>query len=100
LICGKLLDGLDADNGRLLLGRFSYWKGKLMARKFPLHPAHPERICWGCDKYCPADSLQCGNGSGRTQHPAEVLGEDWYEYGDWGLEVEPEQKSLTLPETD
>jgi hypothetical protein len=63
-------------------------------------PAHPERICWGCDKYCPADSLQCGNGSGRTQHPAEVLGEDWYEYGDWGLEVEPEQKSLTLPEKD
>ncbi|THF65155.1 DUF3079 domain-containing protein [Pseudothauera rhizosphaerae] len=59
-----------------------------MAKKFPLHPRHPERICWGCDKYCPADSLACGNGSGRTQHPAELLGEDWYTYGDWGLDVE------------
>ncbi|HOB95665.1 MAG TPA: DUF3079 domain-containing protein, partial [Aquabacterium sp.] len=37
-----------------------------MAKKFPLHPSHPERICWGCDKYCPKDSLACGNGSGRT----------------------------------
>jgi hypothetical protein len=56
-----------------------------MAKKIPLHPKHPERICWGCDKYCPADSLGCGNGSGRTQHPAELLGEDWYEWGDWGI---------------
>ncbi|PQK68826.1 hypothetical protein CG428_23325, partial [Pantoea ananatis] len=23
-----------------------------MAKKFPLHPSHPERICWGCDRYC------------------------------------------------
>lgn len=56
-----------------------------MAKKFPLHPKHPERICWGCDKYCPADNLGCGNGSERTPHPAELLGEDWYEHGDWGL---------------
>ena len=41
------------------------------------HPAHPERVCWGCDKYCPADDLRCGNGTERTQHPAELLGEDW-----------------------
>jgi hypothetical protein len=20
----------------------------------PIHPTHPERICWGCDKFCPA----------------------------------------------
>ena len=46
-----------------------------MAKKFPLHPKHPERICWGCDKYCPVDSLSCGNGSDRTQHPAELLGD-------------------------
>lgn len=59
-----------------------------MAKKFPLHPKHPERICWGCDKYCPADSLACGNGSGRTQHPIELLGDDWYEWGDWGI-VDP-----------
>lgn len=57
-----------------------------MAKKFPLQPKHPERICWGCDRYCPADDLGCGNGSGRTQHPAELLGEDWYQWGDWGLE--------------
>ena len=28
-----------------------------MAKKFPLNPPHPERICWGCDKYCAADAL-------------------------------------------
>ncbi|MDR2788606.1 MAG: DUF3079 domain-containing protein [Candidatus Accumulibacter sp.] len=48
-----------------------------MVKKIPLHPKHPERICWGCDKYCPADSLNCGNGSERTPHPVELLGEDW-----------------------
>jgi len=52
-----------------------------MAKKFPKHPTHPERICWGCDKYCPAHSLQCGNGLERTQHPAEVFGDDWFEWG-------------------
>ncbi len=40
-----------------------------MAKKFPLHPSHPERICWGCDRYCPANSLACGNGADRTMHP-------------------------------
>ncbi|KRC85464.1 hypothetical protein D3C87_706040 [compost metagenome] len=57
-----------------------------MAKKFPLHPKHPERICWGCDRYCPTDSMACGNGSGRTMHPAESLGDDWYMVGDWGFE--------------
>lgn len=55
-------------------------------QRFPLHPKHPERICWGCDKYCPANSLMCGNGSGRTEHPYEILGEDWYTWGDWGFD--------------
>ncbi|MFZ5484560.1 MAG: DUF3079 domain-containing protein [Pseudomonadota bacterium] len=59
-----------------------------MAKKFPLRPKHPERICWGCDKYCPADNLICGNGSGRTEHPIESLGEDWYKQGDWGFEID------------
>ena len=54
-----------------------------MAKKISLHPAHPERICWGCDKYCPADSLSCGNGSERALHPVELFGEDWL---DWGLD--------------
>ncbi len=59
-----------------------------MARKFPIKPNHPERICWGCDRYCAANELACGNGSGRTQHPIEVLGEDWYL--DWGVEPDSE----------
>jgi hypothetical protein len=48
-----------------------------MAKKFPLQPAHPERICWGCDRYCPADAMLCGNGSVATLHPAELFGADW-----------------------
>ena len=58
-----------------------------MAKKIPIHPKHPERICWGCDKYCAADSLRCGNGSERSQHPAELFGDDWME---WGLDSESE----------
>ena len=69
-----------------------------MAKKFPLHPKHPERICWGCDKYCPADNLGCGNGSERTPHPAELLGEDWYEHGDWGLSETVDAPSAPAPE--
>lgn len=60
-----------------------------MAKPFPLHPKHPERICWGCDRYCAATDLACGNGADRTMHPAEMLGDDWYEHGDWGLAPEP-----------
>jgi hypothetical protein len=48
--------------------------------KLPLHPKHPERVCWGCDKFCSADSLDCGNGTVRTQHPVEIFGEDWLEW--------------------
>lgn len=54
-----------------------------MAKKFPLNPPHPERICWGCDRYCPASDLACGNGSSRTQHPSELFGEDWLSAGAW-----------------
>src|SRR5262249_8580668 len=52
---------------------------------FPIHPKHPERICWGCDKYCPADDLRCGDGTIRTEHPVELFGEDWFE---WLMEKE------------
>lgn len=48
-----------------------------MRKRFPLLPAHPERVCWGCDKYCPAASMACGNGSDRTPHPSELFGPDW-----------------------
>jgi hypothetical protein len=50
----------------------------MVAKHFPLHPSHPERVCWGCDRYCcAAQSMQCGNGSVRTPHPAELFGDDW-----------------------
>ena len=49
-----------------------------MAKRFPIAPAHPERICWGCDLYCPAEDLRCGNGSDRTQHPIELMGAEWF----------------------
>lgn len=44
-----------------------------------LRPKHPERICWGCDRYCRADDLRCGSGFIRTPHPVEIFGEDWWE---------------------
>ena len=50
--------------------------------RVPLAPAHPERTCWGCDKYCPADDLGCGNGTIRTLHPIELFGDDWIEWSD------------------
>ena len=43
----------------------------------PLAPKHPERVCWGCNKYCPETDLACGNGTIRTPHPIELFGEDW-----------------------
>jgi hypothetical protein len=59
-----------------------------MAKKFPIVPANPHRVCWGCDKYCPSDAMACGNGSVRTPHPSELFGEDWAE---WGLEAREEE---------
>ena len=59
-----------------------------MAR-IPLHPKHPERICWGCDLYCAADDLRCGNGTIRTQHPVELFGDDWVD-----PDEEPPQAAL------
>lgn len=49
-------------------------------KKFPIHPAHPERTCWGCDRYCAASAMLCGNGSERSQHPVELFGPDWAEW--------------------
>lgn len=50
-----------------------------MAKRFPVHPPHPERICWGCERLCPATHMVCGNGKERTEHPCELFGDDWYE---------------------
>lgn len=52
-----------------------------------LRPRNPERVCWGCDQYCPADTLGCANGSIRTPHPSELFGDDWLE---WEQRGEPE----------
>ena len=52
-----------------------------MAKKFPILPARPERTCWGCDRYCAADAMICGNGTERTQHPSELFGEGWEREG-------------------
>ena len=51
-----------------------------MTKKFPIHPAKPERLCWGCDQYCSIDSMACSNE--RSPHPVELFGEDWLEWGD------------------
>lgn len=48
-----------------------------MSKRFPENPPHPERNCWGCDRYCAANAMLCGNGSERTQHPVELFGPDW-----------------------
>jgi hypothetical protein len=56
------------------------WNTDSVMSKIPLTPVHPERICWGCDKYCPADDLRCGNGTVRTMHPVELFGDDWLEW--------------------
>lgn len=69
-----------------------------MAKPFPHNPKHPERICWGCDRYCPSNALACGNGADRTMHPAEMIGDDWYLHGDWGVEqVESTEESESTP---
>jgi len=51
-----------------------------MNKKFPIHPAKPERVCWGCDQYCSIDSMACSNE--RSPHPVELFGEDWLAWGD------------------
>ena len=51
-----------------------------MAKRFPIHPPHPERTCWGCDRYCAADAMICGNGTVRTEHPVEFFGPDWHDW--------------------
>jgi hypothetical protein len=43
--------------------------GRLM-RAAILHPARPERVCWGCEKFCPAHD------------PSELFGDDWLEWAE------------------
>jgi len=65
-----------------------------VSKPFPVLPAHPERICWGCDRYCAADALMCGNGSLATPHPSELFGEDWMT---WGQEAKAEDPAAQPP---
>ena len=64
-----------------------------MRRRIPIRPGHPERICWGCELYCPADDMRCGNGTDRTQHPIELWGEDWMDFGPDGAESDPKSRT-------
>ncbi|TSE29291.1 DUF3079 domain-containing protein [Tepidimonas charontis] len=68
-----------------------------MAKRFPIRPLHPERVCWGCDQYCPSDALKCGNGTVRTPHPVEVFGDDWM---DWGLDAGAATTGADAPRRD
>jgi hypothetical protein len=61
-----------------------------MSKKFPDNPKNPQRVCWGCDVFCAANDMRCGNGSDRTPHPAELFGEDWRTW-------EQPQASFTQP---
>ena len=45
-----------------------------------IYPKHPERICWGCEKLCPANHLMCRET--RAAHPVELFGDDWWEVSD------------------
>ena len=53
----------------------------MATKKFPNAPQHPERVCRGCDLYCPVKDMRCGNGSDRTPHPSELFGPDWVDWG-------------------
>ena len=50
--------------------------------RIPWRPRSPERVCWGCDTFCPVDDLACGNGTIAALHPAELFGDDWLEWVD------------------
>jgi hypothetical protein len=65
-----------------------------MVKKFPIHPANPERICWGCDQFCSTDSMACANE--RSPHPMELFGEDWMAWGNNPLEKSDQRTTEDL----
>jgi hypothetical protein len=65
-----------------------------------LHPARPERVCWGCEKLCPAHDLACGNGTIRTPHPSELFGDDWLEWSEGQNEAPQATAALTSGDSD
>ena len=61
-------------------------------RLLPLAEAMPT-----CSGRCsPAEDLLCGNGSDRTPHPAELLGEDWYRPGDWSFDLDGIEEAKSI----
>jgi hypothetical protein len=58
-------------------------QSRIYGQKISYFPQKPRAHLLGCDKYCAATDLQCGNGSERIQHPFELDGPDWYRQGDW-----------------
>lgn len=48
-----------------------------VVKRSSIYPPHTERICWGCDRWCPATHMVCGNGKERTEHPCELFGDSW-----------------------
>lgn len=66
-----------------------------MAKKFPIHPANPERICWGCDQFCATDAMACANE--RSPHPAELFGEDWLAWGEQRLAPAAASETSAVP---
>ena len=71
-----------------------------MVKRFPVRPGHPERICWGCERFCPADDMRCGNGTERAQHPIELWGEDWMSFGLDEAPAEPAEEAPATSVTD
>lgn len=69
-----------------------------MPRRIPARPAHPERICWGCEAYCSANDLRCGNGKERTQHPVETFGPEWMQFVLASEEGSAVPEGLAVPE--
>jgi len=66
-----------------------------MATQFPIHPAHPERICWGCDQFCATTAMACANE--RAAHPSELFGDDWLEWGNQQCPNEPVKDARMHP---
>ena len=45
----------------------------MAAKKFP-KPRASRAVCWGCDLYCPASDMRCGNGRTARRTRQSCLG--------------------------
>ena len=58
-------DGYQSCIGRARIEAHTEFTVNRLLPRFPVAPAHPERICWGGEKLCRTDELTCGSGSER-----------------------------------